>query len=331
MRAFDGAPVNEIGEVLSSYTHNDYHWRGMHPFYVQDSAEAVVKNFWTPLRASFTSLTRREDIFFAGKNIASEAKSVPGIWTVSMGHFRGLHDQEWLGIMPTRKVAHIPYAEFHRVEAGLITESALFIDIVKVMQLAGLDPFPLQTGACFIHPGPITHDGILTTRQDPLESETTIDVLNRMIDDLSALNHSGEDRCPPEWLARTWHDDMTWYGPGGIGAAYTIPRYQEQHQYPFREGLIDKTFNGHVTRFSEGNYAGFFGWPNLNNRNIGWLSLPKSENPLAEMRVVDIYRRDGDKLSENWVFIDILYYLFQHGIDLLKTPNALKDLHGNAK
>ena len=42
------------------------------------------------------------------------------------------------------------------------------------------------------------------------------------------------------------------------------------------------------------------------------------------MRVVDIYRRDKNKLSENWVFIDILYYLFQHGVDLLKNPNALK-------
>jgi len=46
------------------------------------------------------------------------------------------------------------------------------------------------------------------------------------------------------------------------------------------------------------------------------------------MRVVDIYRRDGDKLAENWVFIDILYYLIQHGIDLLKNPNAVKDIYG---
>ena len=35
------------------------------------------------------------------------------------------------------------------------------------------------------------------------------------------------------------------------------------------------------------------------------------------MRVVDIYRRDGDKLAENWVFIDLLYFLAQQGIDVL--------------
>ncbi len=38
----------------------------------------------------------------------------------------------------------------------------------------------------------------------------------------------------------------------------------------------------------------------------------------AEMRVVDIYRRAGDKLAENWVFIDILHYLYVQGLDVLQ-------------
>jgi hypothetical protein len=35
------------------------------------------------------------------------------------------------------------------------------------------------------------------------------------------------------------------------------------------------------------------------------------------MRIVDIYRRENNKLAENWVYIDILYYLYQQGLDLL--------------
>jgi hypothetical protein len=35
------------------------------------------------------------------------------------------------------------------------------------------------------------------------------------------------------------------------------------------------------------------------------------------MRIVDIYRRDGDKLAENWVFIDLLHYLSMQGLDVL--------------
>ena len=39
----------------------------------------------------------------------------------------------------------------------------------------------------------------------------------------------------------TWHPNMLWYGPGGIGSTgLTISRYQKQHQVPFRNGLYDK-------------------------------------------------------------------------------------------
>lgn len=112
-------------------------------------------------------------------------------------------------------------------------------------------------------------------------------------------------------------------GPFGIGASYTIPRYQEQHQLPFRENLTDKVFNGHIARFSEGNYAGFFGWPNLNNNNKGgFLGLPANDSH-APMRVVDIYRREDDKLAENWVYIDILHYLYEQGLDVLKRMRQI--------
>ena len=35
------------------------------------------------------------------------------------------------------------------------------------------------------------------------------------------------------------------------------------------------------------------------------------------MRVLDIYRRKGDKLAENWVFIDLLHFLNMQGQDIL--------------
>jgi hypothetical protein len=43
------------------------------------------------------------------------------------------------------------------------------------------------------------------------------------------------------------------------------------------------------------------------------------------MRVVDIYRRDGEKLAENWIFIDLLYFLMQQGVDVLgRTEKILR-------
>ena len=43
------------------------------------------------------------------------------------------------------------------------------------------------------------------------------------------------------------------------------------------------------------------------------------------MRVVDLYRRDGDKLAENWIFIDLLHFLNMQGVDLL-TDNGGPDV-----
>ena len=51
------------------------------------------------------------------------------------------------------------------------------------------------------------------------------------------------------------------------------------------------------------------------------MGLPASDTP-GEFRVVDIYRREGDKLAENWVFIDILHYLKTQGLDVLARNAA---------
>ena len=52
------------------------------------------------------------------------------------------------------------------------------------------------------------------------------------------------------------------------------------------------------------------GWPSLSLKVVGggYMGLPATGADI-DMRVVDIYRRDGDKLAENWVFIDTPYVL----------------------
>lgn len=318
-QAFDSAVSGDLETALAEHTSDDYFWRGMHPFHEQRGAKTVADVFWLPLRHALNFMQRREDVFMAGLNDVDDGKSV---WVVSMGHMMGLFDNDWLGIPATRKQTYLRYAEFHRVDNNCIQESAFFCDIISVMHQAGHYPLPPPTGAEYLRPGPQTHDGLLLDEQSEAEGKRTLSLVNRMVADLRELNSSGNDRCPPEILRRTWHDDMAWYGPAGIGSTYTIPRYQEQHQHPFRTQLKDKVFNGHIARIAEGNYAGFFGWANLTNTPTGgFLGLPGNEIR-ADMRVVDIYRRDGEKLSENWVFIDLLHYLSMQGLDILGRLSA---------
>lgn len=301
--------------ALEQHTLNDYGFRGVHPFNELSGVEAVATNVWRPLHTAFQALQRRQDIFFAGPDLESGA-----MWVTSMGKFMGLHDAPWLGIPATGKIALIPYCEFHRVENGKIAESALWLDIISVMKQAGLQPLPEQTGAQIINPGPRTCDGLLLNPQDEQESQRTLDLIMTMCNDLVGDGmHSSHDM-----LGATWHDNMTWFGPSGIGATFTLQRYEQQHQGPFNEGLENIEFCGHLLEHAEGNYGGWFGWPNLTmNQGDGFMGLPASSGIRTEMRVVDIYRREGDKLAENWIFIDLLHYLNLLGLDVLKRCRSL--------
>ena len=325
-RVLDAAPTDQIESVLATFTTDDWLWRGMHPFYEQTGAKAVAEVFWQPLRAAFAPLQRRPDVFLSGQNQAVEADE-PSVWVCEMGHLLGLHDAPWLDIPSTGRMCFIRYAEFNRVTVeGRIAESSMFIDVVSVMRQAGHYPFPPQTGSSHIHPGPQTHDGLLYDEQHPDTGAATMALVHEMVQDLSdanaVANKTGVNHVPREVMAKTWADDMIWSGPEGIGATYTIDRYREQHQYPFRFNLTDKVFHGHVARFAEGNYACFFGWANLTNTPTGgFLGMPASNS--ADMRVVDVYRRDGDKLAENWVFIDVLHWLSMQGLDVLARMRQL--------
>ena len=316
--ALSRANPASVTSILKSQLTPDFQWYGVYPFDEQHGPEAVAEAFWIPFLNSWKNVQRRQDIFLAGTSEIDQTE-----WVISMGHLMGLLDQNWLGMRTTRKLAFLRYADFYCVQEGQLVRGVFFCDLIGVMHQLGISPLPLQTGVSFLYPGPRTHDGLLFEYQDNRESKKTLDLVNRMLADLTALNISGDDLPPPEYLARTWHEDMIWYGPAGIGATYTIPRYQEQHQYPFRTGLQGKRFNGHLCRLAEGNYAGFFGWPNLTNTAIGgFLGLPASDRA-ADMRVVDIYRREGDKLAENWVLIDLPWWLKQQGVDILQRTEQI--------
>ncbi len=311
--ALEDATPDNVAEVLAARMAPHALWRGFHPFNLQ-TGPAGAAAFWQPFLSSFSAVQRREDIFFAGHNEIDGGQSV---WTGSMGHLMGLFDAPFLNIPATRKIAMLRYGEFNKVENGQITETAFYCDFLHLMAQAGIRPFPHQTAAHLIQPGPRTNDGLLTGPHDPAEGAKTLAVIDRMANAISDANTDPTARTPAQEMAENWHEDMLWWGPEGIGATYTIDRYIEQHQRPFRSLMSNRAFNGHVMRIGEGNYGGFFGWPNLTITNDGGYMGVPANDVRADMRVIDIYRRDGDKLAENWVFIDMLHFLLMQGVDVL--------------
>ena len=68
----------------------------------------------------------------------------------------------------------------------------------------------------------MTHSGLLFDEQDPATSKKTLDTINDMMTDLGNWDNK---LTLEEELALSWHKDMIWWGPTGIGSSYTIERW----------------------------------------------------------------------------------------------------------
>ncbi|MEL7151234.1 MAG: nuclear transport factor 2 family protein [Pseudomonadota bacterium] len=311
VRAYHAALDAKDWSAAAQHIAPECRWRGYHPFNEMVGPDAPMERFWQPLHDSIQHLQRREDAFFAGLN---EMDGFTSTWVVSMGHLVGLFDAPWLGIPATGRMVFLRYATFLKADGAQITDIAMFFDIPQVMVQAGLTPMPSQLGAELVQPGPHPHDALLFEPQPEEAGKATLDAINAMIGDLGNW-----DLGLPleEELRRTWHEDMIWWGPTGIGATYTIPRYARQHSGPFRRVFSDRNFIGHIARLAEGQYGGFFGWPNFTARlTEDYMGLPTA-GQVGEFRVIDIYRRAGDKLAENWVFIDVPHFWLSQGVQIL--------------
>lgn len=316
-KAIDAAGPDDCADAIGRFTGDTYRWRGCYPFNEIDGAEQIAEKFWQPFKAAFSPVQRRENIFFAGFNRLDDGKTT---WVCSMGHLLGQFHAPWLTLQPTHKMAFLRYCEFHRIEDDVIAETSLHVDVLGMMIQAGSKVAPEPTGVFMITPGPQTQDGLLFGPHAPEEGEKSLDLLYRMLNRLiaSGVKTTIEDLC------LDWTDDMLWWGPAGIGASYTHQGYLKGHARPFEDGLIFVRHNGHVTRIGEGNYCGFFGYPSLTMKPAnGYLGLTIESDREADMRIVDLYRREGDKLAENWIFIDHLWFLKQLGLDLLERHRAM--------
>ncbi|MFA3919416.1 ester cyclase [Ruegeria hyattellae] len=313
----DAATSEASADVLKKHVAEAYRWRGSFPFNELYGAESVASSFWAPLKDAFGRTQRREDIFFASHNRLDGGETT---WVCSMGHILGHFHKPWIDIQPHHKMAFLRYCDFNRVEHGKIQESALHIDVMSILLQLGSRVIPEATGVVTMTPGPQPHDGLLFDEHPASEGEKTLDVIERMI---GRLIGSGVKTTMAD-LAADWTEDMLWWGPTGIGASYTYQGYLKGHTTPFEDGLEFIRHNGHIVRLGEGSYGGFFGYPSMTMRSKGgYMGLTSSGDTTADMRIVDLYRRDGDKLAENWIFIDHLWFLKQLGVDLIERHRAL--------
>ncbi|NNE81666.1 MAG: hypothetical protein HKN18_15475 [Silicimonas sp.] len=281
----------------------------VHPFNDM-TPETYADTFLAQLRASFQHLTRTDYIAFGG---TCDSQT----WVTSTGYYTGHFAAPFLGIQPTGTLAHLRFGEFHRMENGAAVESYIYIDLPELMIAAGQWPIAESPGKDRGYTGylagPITQNGLQWHTNDPGRSTSSVEMVTAMLRSLAT-----EDQA---WRPY-WHDDMLWYGPAAFGSFIGIENFAG-FQVPFEQtfsewigGSVPGSETKHFARFADGDYIASGGWPSLNCVQAKpFLGQPVTENRLY-MRVCDWWRREGDLLIENWVFVDIPHVLLQLGVDV---------------
>jgi hypothetical protein len=300
----------DFAPAIGTFFSSDAAINVVHPFKDCAGSDTYLTKLIAPLQQAFDGLYRRDDIVMAGEFEGAK-------WISSTGYYVGHFARDWIGIRAPGKLCYLRFGEFHRMEGGKAVESYIFLDIPELMIACG--QWPIATGpghsrghTGLIH-GPASQDGILRNAGNPPEAEKSY----RIVTDMLARLATEDEAWRPYW-----HENMMWYGPGAFGSFVGLEQFAS-FQVPFESqfegwsgGSSNNGMTRHFTRFGDGSYTCSGGWPSLTGVNVKpFLEQPVS-NQRIFFRVCDWWRREGDLLVENWVFVDVPHALLQLGYDL---------------
>ena len=306
----------QLPELSRAILHKEIMWYGPQPLGKFDNADELIAQVWAPLLQAIPDLQRRPYHFIAGE---FEGKN----WVSATGDFIGTFAKDWLGIPATGSSVHFRYGEFHCIENGKIIETRMLFDLLELIQQAGFKLVPESPGIEQWIPGPLAGDGILLTEQDPVETAKSLELIESMI--FKGLNKYDQKDQDSQDLALHWHDTMVWHGPVGTGSAYGLDDFKRNAQGPILGAFPDRKGAGHKARIAEGKFAASTGWPSLVGTHQRTFMNWEPTGRQVSWNIMDFWKRDGDKLLENWVLIDLIDAALQSGVDLLARLEEMKD------
>lgn len=300
--------------LIEGVYHKDALWSGSHPFNSIHGSSEVHEKVWRPLLHAFPDLERRTDILIAGRFKG-------GDWVASTGHLVGLFSNDLFGIPATKRPAWLRYGAYERIEDGKVREAYWIFDIPGLMRQAGAWPLATSLGMEVLTPGPATRDGVELTLSNEQEAVASLKLVEALIAGL--MQYDGKSLASMG-MRRFWTPEFHWYGPSGIGAMRGHLDYERGHQRPFLKAFPDRVGGDHKCRIGEGAYVASAGWPSVRATHLGggWLGLSPTGKRIG-MRVMDVWRREGDMLVENWVLIDLIDLLAQMGVDVFQRMEEL--------
>ena len=309
--ALDRDPESAVA-LLPALTH----WQGPQPIGAHTSAPGIVQAMFAPLRAAIPNLKRQTHIFMAGQSAAHEDGSADGAhWVAGTGYYTGQATGAAFGIPATSHDLRIRWGEFLRFDdAGNVTHAQTIWDFVDWFDQIGMPVLPGPRGAAHVYPAPTGYDGILAAPQAGPETEHTLSFGRDFI--FGGLNSFDESDLSSMGMARFFHPNIKWYGPGGIGACLSLSEFERLHQQPWLIAFPDRKVMHLESLFAEGRMLAASGPMGVVGTHSGpYLGHPASGAPI-EVSGLDFWLRTDDQFTENWVFVDMIHLFAQMGVDL---------------
>lgn len=299
-------------QSLSDIACEDMRLHASYPIDTIQGVSELQKQYWRLLKTSLPDIQRKAFIEFSSDYEGST-------WIAATGYFVGTFKAPLLKIRASQKTLYLRFTELVKLEQGKIKDYYIILDFLDVMNQAGVNPLRKSLG----HDGqimpPSTMDGLYPSQDSPAQADESEQLVMDMLEELGRFDGKSLQSMK---LEDYWHPDFMWYGPAGIGTTRGIAGFRRHHQGPFVFSFPDRVVDHKATIVKQGNYVSTGGWPHMHGSHLagGWLGLPPTGKNL-ELRVMDIWRREGSLLVENWVGIDIIHMCKQMGLDVFAMMN----------
>ncbi len=298
--------------LLNTYYSSNANFKAPYPLPELNGIEQIYQSYYQPLLKSFPDLRKHLSHLLAGTCDNQD-------WVVASGYYVANFEADFLDIPCTNNAVWIRYAEYYQFKDQKIVASMLFVDLIDLMLQAGIRIVPTIGPEIHSLP-PISNDGIILYDIAEIESKKTL----KLIEDMCYYGLPALRKVEKAWqphpqsiavMAEYWHDDMLWYGPAGIGSSKGIAGFEKTHEIPWE--MTFKLKDVPIITIGDGNYASCCGWPAIyGEHHNGCIFGIPATGKTVDVNLIDIWRRDGDKLIENWVFIDLLLIFKQLGLDV---------------
>ena len=291
-------------------------WQGPEPIGVHSSGGGIVAAMFAPLRAALPELQRQTHILMGGQSSAHESGDSDGAWWVAgTGYYTGRATHDVFGIPASTRDLRIRWGEFLRFDAdGHVTHAQTIWDFVDWFEQIGLPVLPRPNGASHVYPAPTGYGGVLVETQSVEETAQSMELGRKLI--FGGLNTFDESDLSSMGMARFFHPNIKWYGPGGIGACLSLGEFETLHQRPWLTAFPDRKVMHLESLFAEGRMVAASGPRGVVATHSGpYLGQPASGARL-EVSGLDFWLRTGGQFTENWVFVDMIHLFAQMGVDL---------------